>query len=69
MGRRVNSARGIPGPMPDWERAEIRGKVFALLNEGLDDLEVARRSGIASRTVKRWREAAGVGNFYERRWK
>jgi len=52
--------------MPGWEHEELHGRVIGLVQQGYTDLEAARRSGVASRTVKRWRDAAGIENVYKR---
>jgi hypothetical protein len=67
MGYRVNSTRGTTGRLAEgWERDEMYGRVRRLLGEGCSDLEVARRTGLANRTIARYRDKEGIGNVYQR---
>lgn len=67
MTRHVNSTRGTSGRMAEgWERDQMYDRVRSLLSRGMFDTDVARETGLSSRTISRYREGEGIPNVYER---
>lgn len=60
MGLYAVKSTRPPGSPTSWELDEIRNKIAARYNRGLNDHEIAREVGISDKTVYRWRKARGL---------
>lgn len=67
MGFRVNSTRGTTGRLAEgWERDQMYDRVRSMLDRGMSDADVARQTGLSSRSICRYRAAHGIKNVYHR---
>lgn len=65
---RVNSRRRTAGRLPEVERDHYYSRIQRLLDDGLNDQEVAERVGLSDATIRRYRNHPDrrIANVYER---